>query len=219
MSSDGLLSRLVERASVAGIDLSPSLATRLESYYRLLAHWNASINLTALQLDPINDHALDRLLIEPLAGAQYISVSSSTAPTWFDLGSGGGSPAIPLKLARPTARLTMVESRERKAAFLREAIRTLELEESVVEGSRIETVAATHPLAGAIDLITVRAVRIDPSLFGSIRSLLMPQGRVVLFGAKRGQLSFPRDFQIVENPADQAGAGPFDVILLKRTSS
>ena len=57
MSSDGLLSRLVERASAAGIDLSPSLATRLESYYRLLAHWNASINLTALPLDPITDDA------------------------------------------------------------------------------------------------------------------------------------------------------------------
>ena len=49
MSSDGLLSRLVTRASVAGIDLSPSLATRLEAYFRLLAHWNASINLTALE--------------------------------------------------------------------------------------------------------------------------------------------------------------------------
>lgn len=220
MSSDGLLSRLVERASAAGIELSPSLATRLESYYRLLAHWNASINLTALQLDPINDHALDRLLIEPLAGARYISVSSATAPTWFDLGSGGGSPAIPLKLAVPTTRLTMVESRERKAAFLREAIRTLELEESAVEGSRIETVAATHPLAGSIDLITVRAVRIDPSLFGSIRLLLRPRGRVVFFGGKRGELSVPRDFQILESPSVHTSAGDAsDVILLERTSS
>jgi len=219
MSSDGLLSRLVGRASVAGIDLSPSLATRLESYYRLLAHWNASINLTALQLDPINDHALDRLLIEPLAGAQYIPVSSPTAPTWFDLGSGGGSPAIPLKLARPTARLTMVESRERKAAFLREAIRTLELEESAVEASRIEAVAATHPLAGSIDLITVRAVRIDPSLFGSIRLLLRPHGRIVLFGGKREELSIPRDFKNVENTRAQASPDPSGVILLERTSS
>ena len=41
---------------------------------------------------------------------------------WFDLGSGGGSPAIPLKLVRPDARLTMVESKTRKAAFLREAV-------------------------------------------------------------------------------------------------
>ncbi len=108
----------------------------------------------------------------------------------------------------------MVESRERKAAFLREAIRTLELEESAVEASRIEAVAATHPLAGSIDLITVRAVRIDPSLFGSIRSLLRPRGRVVLFGAKRGDLSIPRDFELVENPSDQPVQDASDVILL-----
>jgi 16S rRNA (guanine527-N7)-methyltransferase len=218
MSSDGLLSRLVGRAAVAGIDLSPSLATRLESYYRLLAHWNASINLTALQLDPLTDHALDRLLIEPLAAAPYIPISATTVPTWFDLGSGGGSPAIPLKLARPSARLTMVESRERKAAFLREAIRTLELEESAVEASRIEAVAANHPLAGSIDVITIRAVRIDPSLFGSVRSLLRSRGQVILFGAKRADLSIPRDFEVVENSAQSARRGPSDIILLQRTA-
>ena len=218
MSSDGLLSRLVTRGSVAGIDLSPSLATRLESYYRLLAHWNASINLTALQLDPITDHALDRLLIEPLVAARYLSASaSSQAPTWFDLGSGGGSPAIPLKLARPLTRLTMVESRERKAAFLREAIRMLELEESTVEASRIEAVAASHPLAGSVDLITVRAVRIDPSLFGSIRALLRSRGQVVLFGAKRKDLTIPLDFETVENLSEQPRTTPSDVILLERT--
>jgi 16S rRNA (guanine527-N7)-methyltransferase len=213
MRSDGLLSRLVARASAAGINLSPALAARLESYYRLLAHWNASINLTALQLDPISDHALDRLLIEPLAGARYIP-ASPPGPIWFDLGSGGGSPAIPLKLARPLARLTMVESRERKVAFLREAIRILELGESSVEASRIETVADSHPLAGSIELVTVRAVRIDPSLFGSIRSLLRSGGRVVLFGA-RGQ-DLPRDFQRIENKAELGVAAPSDAILLER---
>lgn len=199
MSSDNLLSSLVTRASVAGIDLSPSLATRLEAYYRLLAHWNASINLTALKLDPISDQTLDRLLVEPLLAARCVSFM--TSPTWFDLGSGGGSPAIPLKLAKPSSRLTMVESKERKAAFLREAIRTLGLEESTVEASRIETVAASHPLAGSVDLITIRAVRIDPPLFGSIRALLRLGGQVVLFGARRLELSIPHDFRIVEYPA------------------
>ena len=213
MSSDNLLTRLVTRAAVAGIDLSPSLATRLEAYYRLLAHWNASINLTALSLH--TDHALDRLLVEPLLAIRYISM---TAPIWFDLGSGGGSPAIPLKLAMPAAKLTMVESRERKAAFLREAIRTLELAESSVEASRIETVATTHRLAGSVDLITVRAVRIDPSLFGSIRALLGPRGQVVLFGAKRQDFSVPRGFELVEFPAEPAGESASDIIVLNRRS-
>jgi len=218
MSSDGFLKRLVARGAAAGIDLSPSLATRLESYYRLLAHWNASINLTALPLDPLTDNALDRLLIEPLAAARCFS-PSGPAPIWFDLGSGGGSPAIPLKLARPSTRLTMVESRERKAAFLREAIRVLELEGSAVEASRIEAVATGHPLAGSVDLITVRAVRIDPSLFGSIRELLSVRGRIVLFGAKRMDLSIPRDFEFIDGPPAAVGEAPQKVILLERASS
>ena len=196
MSSDGLLSRLVGRASVAGIDLSPSLATRLESYYRLLAHWNASINLTALQLDPINDHALDRLLIEPLAGAQYIPVSSPTAPTWFDLGSGGGSPAIPLKLARPTARLTMVESRERKAAFLSDAVRTLQLRAAAVLNNRLEDVALAA-IPQSVDLVTVRGVRCDASLFASIHRLLRPTGRLFLFQSAGAQHTPTGNFESI----------------------
>ena len=166
MSSDGLLSRLVTRASVAGIDLSPSLATRLESYYRLLAHWNASINLTALQLDPITDHALDRLLIEPLVAARYISVTAPV-PTWFDLGSGGGSPAIPLKLARPVCQIDDggVERAEGRVSP-RGDQDAWSWKNRTVEASRIEAVAGSHPLAGSVDLVTVRAVRIDPSLFG-----------------------------------------------------
>jgi 16S rRNA (guanine527-N7)-methyltransferase len=207
MSSGNVLSRLMTRASAAGIDLSPSLATRLETYFRLLAHWNAIINLTSLKLDPVTDQALDRLLVEPLLAARHLSFMPS--PTWFDLGSGGGSPAIPLKLAEPAWRLTMVESKERKAAFLREAIRTLGLAECGVEASRIETVAAAHPLAGSVDLITVRAVRIDPSLFGSIRALLRLGGQVVLFGAGRQEQSGPPDFELVQHPAG--------ITLLRRT--
>ena len=75
----------------------------LEAYFRLLAHWNAKINLTALPLDPPTDETLDRLLVEPLAAARQIrrcaAASGSTS------GSGGGSPAIPLKIARPALRL------------------------------------------------------------------------------------------------------------------
>ena len=55
-----------------------------------------------------------------------------------DLGSGGGSPAIPLKIARQALKLTMIESKERKSMFLREAIRTLGLADSSVENDRFE---------------------------------------------------------------------------------
>ncbi len=106
----------------------------LEAYFRLLTQWNAQINLTSLPLNEPSDAAFDRLLVEPLAAARQIPDASQV---WYDLGSGGGSPAIPLKIARPALKLTMIESKERKAAFLREAIRTVGLAGTIVLTERL----------------------------------------------------------------------------------
>ena len=195
MSAPDFLDQLASRASLAGITLSAALAGQLEAYCRLLAHWNDRINLTALPLDPMTDQAIDRLLIEPLAAARYLSIE---APVWFDLGSGGGSPAIPMKLARPAGLLTMVESKERKAAFLREAVRVLHMDNTSVEAQRIEALAADNGLAGTVDLITVRAVRLDPILFGAIRALLRFRGQVLFFGMKRTDWLVPPGFEEVD---------------------
>ncbi len=64
----------------------------------------------------------------------------------MDVGSGGGSPAIPLKLAVPRLRLTMVEAKARKSAFLREAVRHLGLEQRSVETARYEELLARPDL-------------------------------------------------------------------------
>src|SRR5207237_927848 len=130
--------RVVKRAKKAAVTVAEELIEPLETYYRLLARWNDKINLTALPLRELADEAVDRLLIEPLAAARFVP----DAPVqWFDLGSGGGSPAIPLKLARPAVWLTMIEGKARKAAFLREAVRALALEGAAVENDRFEAVA------------------------------------------------------------------------------
>lgn len=194
MEADSLLKRIGQRALLAGVSLTPALAGQLEAYYRLLTRWNLKINLTALGLEPATDQAIDRLLIEPLAAGQFLM----HAVTWFDLGSGGGSPAIPLKLANPGVRLVMVESKERKAAFLREAVRALKLDGTTVEVDRIEAIAASHFLAGSVDVISVRAVKIDPILFTAVRDLLRRHGKVVLFGAKPADLAMPPDFEFAQ---------------------
>jgi 16S rRNA (guanine527-N7)-methyltransferase len=208
MTSDDFQNQLARRAAFAEIALSAPLAAQLEAYYRLLAHWNTSINLTALPLEPLTDQAIDRLMIEPVVAASVLSMGQ---PHWFDLGSGSGSPAIPMKLAKPGGRLTMVESRERKAAFLREAVRTLDLKGAEVEAERIEVVAVDRRRALTADLITVRAVRIDPSLFESIRALLRFGGRVLLFGANRAGLTVPRGFEYAVEPASRG------LVVLTRT--
>ena len=93
----------------------------------------------------------------------------------------------------------MVESKARKAAFLKDAVRILGISGASVETERIEALALNHPLAGSIDVVTVRAVRLDPILFDSVRRLLKLRGRVVLFGL-RGHFAMPEGFEAM---ADQ----------------
>ena len=95
----------------------------MHAYFELLRKWNRKVSLTALPVEDAGDEAIDRLLIEPVLATKYLPKSDATA---LDIGSGGGSPAIPMKLAAPGISLRMVESKTRKAAFLREVVRTLE---------------------------------------------------------------------------------------------
>jgi 16S rRNA (guanine527-N7)-methyltransferase len=150
-----------------------------ELYFRLLAHWNATINLTALPLERPTDETFDRLLVEPLTAARYIPTHSPGV--WVDLGSGGGSPAIPLKIARPALQLTMIESKERKSAFLREAIRALALQDTTVETERFEISSSRTQHAATVDLVTVRAVMADSVLFKAAGQMLKEGGRLLLF--------------------------------------
>ncbi len=142
------------------------------------------MNLTALPLENPTDETLDRLIIEPLAAARRVLDDGGA---WFDLGSGGGSPAIPLKIARPSLRLVMIESRARKAAFLREAVRSLGISSSRVENARFEDIAAEfgEAEAGVADLVTVRAVKADTALFTASAQLLKKNGRLLLFRPSR----------------------------------
>jgi 16S rRNA (guanine527-N7)-methyltransferase len=179
MTSREFRDRLIRRARRAEVTIAPPVVSAFEAYFRLLAQWNAKINLTALPLREPTDETFDRLLVEPLAAARLLK---EPAASWFDLGSGGGSPAIPLKIVLPASSLTMVESKVRKAAFLREAIRALHLKDSFVENVRFEDLAENESVAASADLVTVRAVKMDKPLFKTASRLLRANGRLLLFG-------------------------------------
>ena len=204
--------RLLRRAKSADVGISPAVVEQLETYYRLLTRWNTRINLTALALDELSVQALDRLLIEPLAAARYVPDS---AITWFDLGSGGGSPALPLKVVRRAAQLTMVEAKARKAAFLREAVRTLDLPGAEVENARFEAVAADAAHRRRAGLVTVRAVRLTPALIDAAATLLAPGGQLFLFASDP-----PKALRIAHFSLDQTvqlgGSLPSHLSILRR---
>ena len=195
MTSREFQDRLSRRAKKANVSLTAPVVDRLEAYYRLLARWNTKVNLTALQLEELTDSAVDRLLLEPLAAARLVADSPLV---WFDLGSGGGSPAIPLQIVRPAARLTMVESKVRKAAFLREAVRMLRLENASVENARYEDIAARASATGTADLATVRAIRTSKELFCASHALLREGGRLMLFSSGSTKIATPLGFRLLE---------------------
>jgi 16S rRNA (guanine527-N7)-methyltransferase len=198
--------RLTRRARAAGLQVPPDIVDALEAYLRLLARWNAKVNLTALPLEEPTDETFDRLLIEPLAAAK--AVDDSWTP-WIDIGSGGGSPAIPLKLVKPVLELTLVESKARKAAFLREVVRELGLVQTSVETSRFEELASRPNSEASTGLLTIRAVRVEPKLAKAIRRIVRVGGRLLTFQPSRDAqpldgFTAPYSTVLVTSPSRQA---------------
>ena len=176
----GVRKRLERRATRAGLQLSAELVAMLASYFGLLMHWNEKINLTSLGE---SDDAVDRLLVEPLVASKYLRLTKE----WLlDIGSGGGSPAIPLKLANPDIRLWMVESKTRKSAFLREVVRSLDLTDAHVETCRYEELLSRAELHEAMDAVCFRAIRVETRVFSALQAFVRPGGRLVWFRGPGG---------------------------------
>src|SRR5271167_1724775 len=105
--------------------LSPELSAQLEAYLDLLLRWNARINLTAVR-DP--EQIVTRHFGESLFAARILRDDGAFTPlpvSLADVGSGAGFPGIPIKLFVPEIHLTLIESQNKKATFLKEAIRVL----------------------------------------------------------------------------------------------
>ncbi len=183
MSAREFQERLTRRARRAGVSLPGDLGAKLEIYFRLLATWNQKINLTGLSLQEPTPEALDRLLIEPLVAARHVPTGVRQI---IDIGSGGGSPAIPFALSVPEAQLLMVESKTRKSVFLREALRALEMESSSVATNRFEELLTRPDLHEAHQLLTIRAVRIEARVLMGLQALVRPGGQIFLFRSSPG---------------------------------
>jgi 16S rRNA (guanine527-N7)-methyltransferase len=162
------------REGLAALALPGELAPPLLAYLDLLARWNRAYNLTAVR-DPremVPRHLLDSLAMEPFLDG---------IATLADLGTGPGLPGIPLAIARPGLRVTLVEANGKKARFLREAVRTLGLDNAEVAESRIE--ALDRP--GACDAITARALATLPQILEFGGHLLAPGGNLLAMKGAR----------------------------------
>ena len=155
-----------------GLDVSRETYDRLTALAALLVRWNSRINLVsnATIADLWDRHIVDSAQLYPLAPAK--------PHHWVDMGSGGGFPGLVIALMakddNPDLRVTLIESDQRKAAFLRTAIRDLYAPATVLN-KRVETV---EPLAA--DVVSARAFAPLPALLGHVHRHLRPGGVALL---------------------------------------
>ncbi len=128
-------------------DAHGTLLSQLSLYLDLLLKWNARTNLTAIR-DP--REIVRRHFGESLFAARHLD---PVTPTLLDFGSGAGFPGLPIALLRPDIQVTLAESQNKKATFLREAVRTLGLS-SEVWAARVESMPAER----RFHTVTLRAV-------------------------------------------------------------
>jgi 16S rRNA (guanine527-N7)-methyltransferase len=140
------------------------------TYLDLLLKWNSKINLTAVR-EP--EEIISRHFGESFFAAEHL-LQTSDSGSAIDIGSGAGFPGLPLKLWAPGLEMTLIESNQRKATFLREVVRVLGLRGITVQGSRAETV----PIQA--DLVTLRAVERFERILPIARGLVNPGGRLAI---------------------------------------
>jgi 16S rRNA (guanine527-N7)-methyltransferase len=163
-----LESQLGLGVAAMGITLPDGGVDRLAQYLRLLEKWNRVHNLTAVR-DPgqmVTLHVLDSLSILPHV---------AKALTLVDVGTGAGLPGIPLAIARPDLRVTLLDSSHNKATFLEQARAELELGNVSVACERVER---WNPQA-KFDVVVSRAFAELADFFQGVRHLVAPGGALL----------------------------------------
>ncbi|MEN9656550.1 MAG: hypothetical protein RL571_15 [Pseudomonadota bacterium] len=146
-ASDSLFSELAAGLTELKIDLSMSQAANLLAYVALIAKWNKTYSLTAIR-EPermVSHHILDSLAPLPQFKGENIRI--------LDVGSGFGTPGIPLAIARPDWQLFLLDSNHKKTTFLRQVIAELKLTNVTVLTERVELYKPEAPF----QIITSRA--------------------------------------------------------------
>jgi 16S rRNA (guanine527-N7)-methyltransferase len=174
------------------------LCQDISTYIDILQRWNARINLTAIRnpeeivtrhfgeslfaarhLFPLYPVSSSVTSVPPVVEDVYVDVAEARSPKaearLADVGSGAGFPGIPIKLWAPNISLTLIESNQKKATFLREVARALTLTDINIQNARAETIPPS-----TFDVVTLRAVERLPKVLLTAANLLAPLGRLAL---------------------------------------
>jgi 16S rRNA (guanine527-N7)-methyltransferase len=195
----------------ADFGLDEAQAAALATYLDLLLGWRRG-NITAVRS---RAEAIDRLLADSLAILDVPALQEAGA-RWLDLGAGAGVPGIPLAVARPAARVTLLESAAGKCVFLEEAVAAAGLTgRAVVVHARSEAFAA--PADGgreAFDVVFARALAGLASVVELAAPLLATDGVLLAVKGARGA---EREGPAGEQAARECGLLSSGVVVLSRS--
>lgn len=155
-----------------GFSVSCETRARLDTYSALLRKWNSSINL-------VSRSSVRDLETRHVADSLQLAEFATDAANWLDIGTGAGLPGLVIAASDPRLKVTLVESDQRKVAFLREASRQMKLDVSI-RCSRIES--APEPV---FDIVSARALAPLSQLFTYALPWLRPEGRCIFMKGVR----------------------------------
>jgi 16S rRNA (guanine527-N7)-methyltransferase len=150
------------------LELTPKQISTLARYCDELVRWNAKINLTGLK----GAELVTRLVVEPVWIASQLKLSGTLA----DIGSGNGSPAIPLHVVSDLQATHLIEARAKRASFLRHILNFLELERVTIHRMRLEEAGAEFE---SVDWVSLQGVALTLELLDAIKKISLPTTRVV----------------------------------------
>jgi 16S rRNA (guanine527-N7)-methyltransferase len=194
-------SELGQRPGEEPAVLSAIQLQHISTYIDILQRWNARINLTAIRNEEeiVTRHFGESLFaarhlfpkvypvpsVPPVVEEVDVDVDLDVAEARVaDVGSGAGFPGIPIKLWAPNIVLTLIESNQKKATFLREVTRALTLTDINIQNARAETLPPS-----SFDVVTLRAVERFENILPTAARLLAPTGRLALLIASSQQES------------------------------
>ena len=166
---------IIDGASEFGLAINSQQTQQFTLHAKELLFWNRKINLTAIT-EPYE--VAVKHILDSLACAAFLPATG----TILDIGSGGGFPAIPIKIVCPSLSLWMIEASRKKANFLKHIIRALTLEDSQAHHLRAEDMACEDGYTHYFDVIVSRALSSLETFMNLALPLLKPRG--VLIGLK-----------------------------------
>jgi 16S rRNA (guanine527-N7)-methyltransferase len=187
MTDRELLQEMLEQVEVV---LPAEALDQLLWFREELLRWNKSINLTAIT-DPLS--TLEKHLVDSLTLLPYISQQGFL----LDMGSGGGFPSIPLKIARPELTIWSVDAVAKKIAFQKHVVRTLKLLDFTALHARLEKLPSNNTLPG-FDLIVTRAFSSLREILSLAEPLLAQNGQVVAMKGADGLKELTESAKIIE---------------------